>query len=274
MKKKQTILIIIFLILLTLCVITTIYLIKIRNNSTDSEKRKLVWSDEFNKPNGTGLDESKWVHEIGGEGWGNNEEQFYTDKLENCYIEDGNLVIEAIKEKIGNNPYTSARIITKDKFEFQYGKVEMRAKIPYGQGIWPAFWMLGADFKEVGWPDCGEIDIMENIGKEPNIIHGTVHGPGYYGSMGIGNTYSIEQNFTDDFHVFTIDWSEDKIEWFVDGVLYHTMNPDKTIGNEWVFNKKFFLLLNLAVGGNWPGYPDETTIFPQKFIIDYIRVYQ
>ena len=240
----------------------------------EGKQWRLVWADEFDGPDGSPPDSEKWSLETGGEGWGNNELQYYTDNPGNCCLKDGNLVIEAKEEQVGVNPYTSARMITKDKYEFQYGKVEMRAKLPYGQGIWPAFWMLGSDFYETGWPDCGEIDIMENVGKEPGIIHGTLHGPGYSGGMAIGMPYTVDGDITEEFHVYSIEWSENEINWLVDGVQYHTMNPDRTIGNEWVYNKEFFILLNLAVGGNWPGNPDETTVFPQKYCIDYVRVYQ
>lgn len=238
------------------------------------KKWTLHWNDEFNETNGSGVDASKWIHDVGGEGWGNNEEEYYTEGTNNCYIQDGNLVIEAKKEDMNDNKYTSARIKTKGKFDFKYGKIEMRAKIPYGQGIWPAFWMLGSDIDKVGWPECGEIDIMENIGKEPKTVHGTLHGPGYSGNMGIGAAYELNEDFKNSYHIFSIEWSEDKIEWFVDGKRYHYMNPEKIIGNKWVYNKEFFLIINLAVGGNWPGYPDDNTIFPQRFYIDYVRVYK
>lgn len=248
-----------------------------KNKSKDeasTNKWKLVWSDEFNGPDGSGVDSAKWTHEVGGNGWGNNEEQYYTEGTNNCYIQDNNLVIEAKKENKENSKYTSARIVTKGKFDFKYGKVEMRAKLPYGQGIWPAFWMLGSNIDTVNWPNCGEIDIMENIGKESRIVHGTMHGPGYSGNMGIGLPYEITDDFKNDYHIFSVEWTENKVEWFVDGKKYHTMTPDNILGNRWVFNENFFIILNLAVGGNWPGYPDETTVFPQKYYIDYVRVYK
>jgi beta-glucanase (GH16 family) len=238
------------------------------------EKLSLFWSDEFDGTNGSGVDASKWVHDVGGEGWGNNEEEYYTEGNNNCYIQDGSLVIEAKKENMNNSKYTSARIKTKGKLDFKYGKIEMRAKIPYGQGIWPAFWMLGSNIEQVNWPECGEIDIMENIGREPKTTHGTFHGPGYSGNMGIGASYELEEDFKNSYHIFSIEWNENKIEWFVDGKRYHSMTPEKNSGNKWVFNSDFFLIINLAVGGNWPGYPDDTTTFPQKFYIDYVRVYK
>jgi beta-glucanase (GH16 family) len=243
-------------------------------NNRQDKKWNLIWEDDFNGASGSGIDASKWVYDVGGHGWGNNEHQYYTSGTNNCYIQNGNLIIEAKKEDFEGKPYTSARIKTKDTFEFQYGKVEMRAKLPYGQGIWPAFWMLGADIDQVGWPKCGEIDIMEFIGKDPQKIYGTLHGPDYSGADAIGNSLSLEFEPKSGYHLYSVEWSENKIEWFVDGQKYHTVTTENTGGNPWVFNKKFFLLLNLAVGGNWPGYPDDTTVFPQKYFIDYVRVYQ
>jgi beta-glucanase (GH16 family) len=247
---------------------------KAPDKSSEPKEWVLIWSDEFEGPDGSSVDQSKWTQEEGGRGWGNNEHQYYTKGTDNCYIQDNHLVIEAKQDDSFGNPYTSARIKTSGKFDFQYGRVEMRAKIPYGQGIWPAFWMLGSDIERVSWPDCGEIDIMENIGKEPRRIHGTIHGPGYSGSGGIGRSFTLNENFSNDFHIYSIEWSENKIEWFFNGEKFNTITSDNIAQGKWVFNKEFFLLLNLAVGGNWPGYPDETTVFPQKYIIDYVRVYQ
>src|SRR5215470_571103 len=188
---------------------------------------KLVWSDEFNGPNGSAVDRSKWAFDIGGEGWGNQELEFYTDQTANVYTENGNLVIKALREKktasngIVRN-YTSARLKTISKFSQTYGRFEARIKIPYGQGVWPAFWMLGDDIDKVGWPACGEIDIMENIGKEPSIVHGSIHGPGYVGSVGIEAPYTLPGNgrFADDFHVFAVEWDHDSVSFFVDQDLY------------------------------------------------------
>jgi beta-glucanase (GH16 family) len=240
----------------------------------NSKKWSLCWQDEFNGANGSDVDKSKWVHDIGGDGWGNSEDEYYTDGNKNCYIQNGNLVIEAKKEKIGNNQYTSARIKTKGKFEFKYGKVEIRAKIPYGQGVWPALWMLGANIDSAKWPNCGEADIMENIGKEPKIIHGTMHGPGYSGALGIGYPFQINEDFSKAYHIFGLEWSKDKLDWFVDGKKYLSTNAKSIFGNKWVFNEKFYLLINLAIGGQWPGEPDNTTKFSQKFYVDYVRVYK
>ena len=198
----------------------------------------------------------------------------YTGSRENSYLDgDGNLVIKAVKTETG---YTSARLKTQGLYSFTYGKVEARIKIPYGQGIWPAFWMLGDDSKARGWPAIGEIDIMENIGKEPGVVHGTAHGPGYSGGQGIGKPYTLPTGrFADDFHVYAIEWGPDAIEWFVDGRSYHSLARNGIpTGTAWVYDHPFFLILNLAVGGQWPGYPDASTRFPQQMLVDYVRVYR
>ena len=242
---------------------------------------KLVWSDEFNGPNGSAVDASKWVSETGGGGWGNDELEYYTSRLENASQQDGNLVIKVLQEKyIGPDDatrnYTSARLKTLGKFSQAYGRFEARIKIPRGQGIWPAFWMLGDDIDKPGWPACGEIDIMENIGKEPALVHGTIHGPGYSGANGIGAPYSLPagQRFADDFHVFAVEWESNTIRLYVDDHLYATRTPsDLPKGTKWVYDHPFFLLLNVAVGGGWPGNPDASTVFPQTMLVDYVRVY-
>ena len=239
----------------------------------------LVWSDEFNGPNGAPVDATKWTAEVGGGGWGNNELEYYTSRVDNAYQSDGLLVIKAIKESYAGSQYTSARLITKNKFSPQYGRLEARIKIPYGQGIWPAFWMLGNDIDAVGvgWPRCGEIDIMENIGREPAIVHGTIHGPGYSGDKGIGSSYSLQNNqrFSDAFHTFAVEWEPNVVRFYCDGILYKTLTPaDLPNGTTWVYNHPFFILMNVAVGGGWPGNPDTTTVFPQTMLVDYVRVYQ
>jgi beta-glucanase (GH16 family) len=251
---------------------SVIYKQSLKNEQNN--KWTLIWEDDFKNVNGSAVDASKWVYDVGGHGWGNNEHQYYTSGTNNCYIQDSNLVIEAKKEDFEGKAYTSARIKTKGKFEFQYGKVEMRAKLPYGQGIWPAFWMLGEDINQVDWPNCGEIDIMEFIGKDPQKVYATAHGPGYSGDKSIGSSLSLMSAPGNDYHIYSIEWSENKIEWFIDGQKYHTVTTENVGSNPWAFNRKFFLMLNLAVGGNWPGYPDDTTVFPQKYLIDYVRVYQ
>jgi beta-glucanase (GH16 family) len=242
---------------------------------------KLVWSDEFNGPNGSVIDSNKWVTETGGGGWGNNELEYYTSRLENASQKDGNLVVRVLREKyIGPDDatrnYTSARLKTQGKFSQAYGRFEARIKIPRGQGIWPAFWMLGDDIEKPGWPACGEIDIMENIGKEPALVHGTIHGPGYSGANGIGTPYALpgDQRFADDFHIFAVEWEPNTIRFYVDDHLYATRTPaDLPKGAKWVYDHRFFLLLNVAVGGDWPGDPDASTVFPQTMLVDYVRVY-
>ncbi|HUO15394.1 MAG TPA: glycoside hydrolase family 16 protein [Verrucomicrobiae bacterium] len=243
---------------------------------------KLVWSDEFNGPNGAGVDSSKWVIETGGEGWGNQELESYTDRRQNSFLQDGNLVIRALAEKytgpdhVARN-YTSARMKTLGKFTQTYGRFEARIKVPAGQGMWPAFWMLGDDIDKVGWPACGEIDIMENIGKEPAIVHGSIHGPGYVGNVGLEAPYVLPagHRFSDDFHLFAIEWTPVSVAFFVDKEMYVKRTPaDMRAGWTWVFDKPFFLILNLAVGGDWPGNPDATTVFPKDMLIDYVRVYE
>jgi beta-glucanase (GH16 family) len=245
-------------------------------------KWKLAWSDEFNGPTGSAVDPSKWVFDLGGKGWGNQELESYTNRPQNVYIQDGNLVIQAREESytgadgVSRN-YTSARLKTAGKFSQTYGRFEARIKIPFGQGLWPAFWMLGDDFGKIGWPAAGEIDVMENIGKEPSTVHGTIHGPGYSGDGGIGAPFTLPGNrrFSDDFHIYAVEWEPDTIRFYVDDKLYETCTPSSLPARKkWVYDHAFFLLLNVAVGGAWPGNPDATTIFPQTMLVDYVRVYQ
>lgn len=242
----------------------------------------MVWSDEFNGVNGSLADASKWVADTGGRGWGNNELEYYTDRPQNAHQQDGNLVIQVLSEKYTGTDgvtrdYTSARLKTQGTFAQKYGRFEARIKIPHGQGIWPAFWMLGDDIEKRGWPKCGEIDIMENIGKEPGLVHGTIHGPGYSGDKGISASFESPDHsrFADDFHVYAVEWEPKSIRFYVDDHLYATRTPaDLPKGTKWVYNHPFFLLLNVAVGGNWPGNPDVTSEFPQTMLVDYVRVYQ
>ena len=247
----------------------------------------LAWADEFNGPAGAAVDSTKWGFDVGGGGWGNKELEYYTNSTRNASTDGaGNLRIVAIKETLsrkvarcwyGQCQYTSARLLTKGKFQQAYGRFEARLKIPYGQGIWPAFWMLGANIDSAGWPACGEIDIMENIGREPAIVHGTIHGPGYSGASAVGAPYSLTtgQRFADDFHTFAVEWEPDVIRWYVDNQLYQTRTPaDLPAGSAWVFDHPFFLILNVAVGGNWPGEPDATLVLPQQLVVDYVRVYR
>ncbi len=241
----------------------------------------LVWADEFALPDNSAPSGAKWAYDTGGGGWGNNELETYTSRLENAKILDGKLVIEARQEtytgtdNITRN-YTSARLKTKGRASWTCGRIEARMQLPRGQGIWPAFWMLGANLDTAGWPGCGEIDIMENIGKEPGKVHGTIHGPGYSGGNGIGSAYTFDAGAVpaDGFHVYAIEWETNRIRWFVDGKAYFTVTPASLPnGATWVFSAPQFVILNLAVGGNWPGNPDGTTVFPQRLQVDYVRVY-
>jgi beta-glucanase (GH16 family) len=244
---------------------------------------KLVWSDEFTGPAGSSFDRQKWVADTGGGGWGNQEREFYTTRTDNIALDgDGDLIITARSEPTsryscwyGPCRYTSARIKTTGLFSQAYGRFEARIRIPRGQGLWPAFWMLGDNIDKVGWPRSGEIDIMENIGREPNIVHGTMHGPGYSGAGGIGGPYSLTSGaFADAFHLYAVEWAPGSIRWFVDSVAYFQTTPASIpAGSSWVYDHPFFLLLNVAVGGGWPTDPDATTTFPQTMLVDFVRVY-
>lgn len=244
----------------------------------DQEKWELIWSDEFD---GRSIDREKWTYDIGGHGFGNHELQYYTNEKENAYVRGGKLTIKAKKEKYKGNPYTSAKLWTKGLASWTYGKFVARMKLPKGQGIWPAFWMLPKDPYAMKWPAGGEIDIMEIIGQAPGSLHGTLHfgEPHEYH----GGTYELEEgDFSDDFHIFAIEWEEGKITWYVDGIPYYSrtewFSNDMYYKNQYdypaPFNKDFMLILNLAVGGQWPGRPDETTDFPQTLEVDYVRVYK
>jgi beta-glucanase (GH16 family) len=242
----------------------------------------LVWSDEFNSPDGSRPDGAKWKFDVGGNGWGNHELEYYTNRPENSFIRGGNFVIQALKENFTGpdhitREYTSARLTTRGLFEQAYGRFEARIKIPGGQGLWPAFWLLGNDIGKVGWPACGEIDIMENIGKEPSSIHGSMHGPGYSGERDYTSEYKLPggAHFFDDFHVFAIEWEPKGVRFFVDRELYATFTPSRLPpGMKWVFDHPFFIILNVAVGGDWPGPPNSTAVFPQAMFVDYVRVYK
>jgi beta-glucanase (GH16 family) len=237
-----------------------------------------TFTDDFSGPAGSGIDGSKWHFEIG-DNVNNHERQWYTSGTSNAAMDgQGHLVITAKKENPGNYncwygpcQYTSARISTAGQFTQAYGHYEARMKLPRGQGMWPAFWMLGNDIGSVGWPNSGEIDIMENVGFEPTTVHGTIHGPGYSGSGGIGAAYA-GPNFSDAFHTYAIDWAPNSIKWSVDGTVYQTRTPADLGGKRWVFDHPFYIILNLAVGGYWPGDPDSSTVFPQQLVVDYVRV--
>ncbi len=237
---------------------------------------KLVWSDEFNGAAGAALDSSKWTYDVGGNGWGNSELEYYTSGAANASIDgNGNLVITAKNQSMSGMNYTSARIKTQGLASWTYGRIEARIKIPKGQGMWPAFWLLGTNINSSPWPSCGEIDVMENVGKEPAIVHGSMHGPGYSGSAGPTAQVSLSAPVGDDYHVFAIEWEQNVIRWYVNDTLYSTKSPsDIPAGDTWVYSHAFFILLNVAVGGTWPGNPDSTTVFPQQMLVDYVRVCQ
>ena len=250
------------------------------NAAADVGTMAVTFAEEFNGPAGTRVDASKWNTEVGDNNGNNREHQYYTTSASNASMDGaGNLVITARRENPGNYncwygrcQYTSARINTAGKFTTTYGKVEARMKMPRGKGIWPAFWMLGQDINSGNpWPNSGEIDIMEFLGHDLDTVYGTIHGPGYSGAGGIGMPFN-GPNFADGFHTFAIEWSPNQIAWSVDGNVYQRRTPADLGGDQWVFNKPFFIILNLAVGGEWPGYPDATTTFPQQFVIDYVRV--
>lgn len=240
----------------------------------------LTWSDEFNGANGSAPDATKWSIVTGGNGFGNKELEYYTSRSQNVHQESGKLVIEADKEDFTgpdgvNRNYTSARMKTQGHFAQKYGRFEAKIKIPYGQGMWPAFWLLGDDIPTTKWPACGEIDIMENSGKNRTKISGTIHGPGYSGGKGVTSAFYLPKGkLSDKFHIFAVEWEPEVIRFYVDDKLYVTRTPaDLPAGTKWVFDHPFFIILNLAVGGNFSGDPDETTVFPQRMLVDYVRVY-
>jgi beta-glucanase (GH16 family) len=263
---------------------STFLLISLFAGASLGQEAKLVWSDEFDGKAGSLPDTAKWSYMKGGEGWGNKELQYYTESPENARLDgEGNLVIEAIEAGAdmglecwyGPCKYTSARLSTRSIFSRKYGRFEARMRLPEGKGIWPAFWLLGDDIEKVGWPECGEIDIVEMIGHQPSTLYGTIHGPGYSGSAGLSEHTNLSKGkFADGFNVFAVEWRPDEIKWLLDGNVY----ARKTVSDlpkeaKWVFDHKFFILLNLAVGGNWPGNPDAATKFPAKVEVDYVRVY-
>jgi beta-glucanase (GH16 family) len=231
----------------------------------------LAWHDEFDGPE---LNLRNWTFDLGGGGWGNQEWETYTNRPENVRVEKGLLVIEAREELVGGRPYSSARLKTQGLHAWQYGRIEARMKLPSGQGLWPAFWMLGENINAKMWPACGEIDIMEFIGKEPDQIYATVHGPGYSGGDGVGSSFTTSaESLKNDFHVYAVEWQANEIRWYFDDQQYFKVTI-ADVPAEWVFDHPFFIILNLAVGGRWPGYPDDTTVFPQFLYVDYVRVYQ
>jgi len=231
-----------------------------------SAQWEMIWNDEFDNPI---LDNSKWINDVGGNGWGNNEAQYYTAGSANLSMNNGLATITAKAQQFGSNQYTSAKIISKNLFDVKYGKIEGRMKCPMGKGLWPAFWMLGSNIDTVSWPQCGEIDIMEHINNEPKI-HGTAHWNNV-GHQYLGGTINTDPAV---FHTYSIVWDANSIKWYMDDQLYYILNISNNTNGTEEFHKKFYLILNLAVGGNWPGYPDASTVFPAEFVIDYIRVYK
>ncbi len=264
--------------------LTTIIGVAQSHSSADSHKSrsgwKLSWSDEFNGANGTPPDPAKWAFETGGSGNGNNELETYTKRASNVEEKDGDLVITARKENLTGKdgiarPYTSGRIRTKGLFSQAYGRFEASIKLPLGKGIWPAFWLLGNDIDSVGWPKGGEIDIMENIG-EPSTIYSTLHGPGYSGAHGISAKFALPAGkaVNTGFHLYAVEWAPKDIKFFFDNKLIGKRTPsDLPPGTTWIYDHPFFIILNVAVGGYWPGNPDATTTFPQKMLVNYVRVY-
>jgi beta-glucanase (GH16 family) len=242
---------------------------------------RLTWSDEFDGPNGSAVDPAKWKHDVGGTGWGNSELEYYTDASQNAVIEGGNLVITATTDgasqykcSYGTCKYTSARLLTKGLFSQQYGRFEARAQMPTGKGLWPAIWMLGDNIDTVSWPACGEIDFLETIGTDIQTNHGSLHMPQSYGPTG---TYKLPNgaSYADAFHTFAVEWEPGTVRFYVDDHLYETQNASAVPkGDTWEFEHPFFLLINVAVGGQWPGSPDSTTTFPQTLKVDWVRVYQ
>ena len=234
----------------------------------------LAWGDEFTTP---GINTTNWSFETGNNnGWGNNELEFYTDRTQNAFVSAGNLIIEARTELLGGKNYTSARMVTKNKKTFKFGRIDIRAKMPKGKGVWPALWMLGNNIDAVGWPACGEMDILELLGHEPNKIYGTMHWGNTVPSHGSkGSSYTLSSgSFDQQFHVYSLVWKQDDIRVLIDDQEYVHVTSIDVQGSNYPFNNNFFFIFNIAVGGNWPGSPDGTTVFPQRMIVDYVRVFQ
>jgi beta-glucanase (GH16 family) len=235
---------------------------------------RLVWEDDFEGPAGQLPDAANWRFDIGTD-WGNAQLEFDTDRAENVSLDGaGHLAITARRESYMGQEYTSARITTQDRFERTNGRFEARIRLPRGQGIWPAFWLLGADIDEVGWPTCGEIDVMEFRGQEPSVVHGSLHGPGYSAGDAITRRYYLaDATFDADFHVFAVEWRRDTIDWWIDDEHLQTVTSNDVPG-DWVFDHPFYIILNVAVGGGFVGPPDATTTFPQSMLVDWVRVYE
>ena len=241
----------------------------------------LAWAEEFDGRAGSPADPGNWRAETGGHGWGNAELQYYTRGTANAALDGaGNLVITAARPgarlaatRYDGCQYTSARLITKDLKSFRYGLIQARIKLPAGRGIWPACWMLGTDIDTAGWPGCGEIDVMENFGTNPDLVHGTVHGPGYSGDGGITASLDTGGPLSAGFHVYSVCWEPGRIRWYADQALYHTVTPAGLRGRPWVFDHDFYLLINVAVGGRPAQPPERSTAFPQAMLINYVRVH-
>ncbi len=236
----------------------------------------LVMSDEFDTEGAP--NSAIWTYDIGrgpnGDGWGNQELQYYTDRTENVKVENGFLLITAKEETFEGAQYTSARLITEGLFEQQYGRFEARIRLPYGKGLWPAFWLLGNDCDENIWPQCGEIDIMEYLGDSPNVVFGSAHGPGYSAGEAETKEFTLDSDrFDTGFHIFGIEWGPNYINYYVDDKLYNQITPEDVPG-EWVFDHPFYIIMNVAVGGSFPGSPNEETVFPETMVVDYVRVYK
>lgn len=242
-----------------------------------SDGWSLVWSDEFH---GDTIDPANWTFDLGAGGWGNGEAQYYTDRPENARVEDGLLVIELRREQIENSYYTSARLKTQGLQEFQYGRIEARIKVPSGAGTWPAFWMLGANFDNDSddvahqWPYVGEIDIMEYVGREPDLTMGTLHGPGYSGAGGLSRWNRQDVTIADDFHVFAVEWGPEGIAWYFDDQRFYELTPQSVGNRDWVFDAPFFVILNLALGGTLGGNIALDLELPAYLLVEYVRVYQ
>jgi beta-glucanase (GH16 family) len=243
--------------------------------AAEAPRWELVWSDEFNDP---AINSKNWTYDTGGGGWGNNELEYYTKRPENSSIShdrsgNGFLVIEARKEHFGNRSFTSARLKTQGLHSWTYGRIEARINLPAGSGVWPAFWMLGANIPQVGWPKCGEIDILEHVPSlGPDTVRGSLHAPGFSAGDSLHGDGSVP-DLLGQFHIFAVEWEPNQVRWYLDGKNYYTANSRAARGR-WVFDHPFFIILNLAIGGNWPGPPDATTPFPVRMLVDYVRVYR
>lgn len=241
---------------------------------TAPTRSQLIWEDEFDGPAGQLPDASRWAFDIGTD-WGNRQLEFDTDRPENVSLDgNGNLAITARREAFSGSAFTSGRIKTQGLFEQAYGRFEARIDLPSGRGVWPAFWLLGDDIDTVGWPECGEIDVMEFRGQEPGVIHGSLHGPGYSAGGAVTASYTLDNDrFDTGFHTFAVEWTADRITWFVDGEQYQSVGREDVPGR-WAYDHPFFIILNVAVGGGFVGPPGESTIFPQTMLVDWVRVYR